>query len=205
MSSSVLDRIPGPSGGIELQVWSGATLLERMDEAMTVYVEAMGYTAAAGRQRSGATRAHVRYPGFACLAAVGEHDNRLHGFGYGYASSPGQWWHDLVRRALEPATAAAWLPDAFELSELHVAPPSQAHGLGRALLAELSARVSNSTILLSTPDADTRAFRLYTDVGFIPLARRHRFPGDPRPFAVLGARLPLRRPGRHRIDPLLPM
>ena len=50
-------------------------------------------------------------------------------------------------------------------------------------------------MLLSTPDSDTRAFRLYRDTGFVDLARNYLFPGDARPFAVLGARLPL-RPGR---------
>jgi ribosomal protein S18 acetylase RimI-like enzyme len=47
-------------------------------------------------------------------------------------------------------------------------------------------------MLLSTPDADTRAFRLYRRFGFTDLARNYLFPGDARPFAVLGARLPLR-------------
>ena len=46
-------------------------------------------------------------------------------------------------------------------------------------------------MLLSTPDADTRAFRLYHQLGFEDLRRRYLFPGDARPFAVLGARLPL--------------
>jgi hypothetical protein len=45
-------------------------------------------------------------------------------------------------------------------------------------------------MLLSTPDADTRAFQLYRDLGFVDLRRSYLFPGDARPFAVLGARLP---------------
>ena len=46
-------------------------------------------------------------------------------------------------------------------------------------------------MLLSTPDADTRAFALYRRFGFVDLARHYLFPGDSRPFAVLGAHLPL--------------
>jgi ribosomal protein S18 acetylase RimI-like enzyme len=46
-------------------------------------------------------------------------------------------------------------------------------------------------MLLSTPDSDTRAFRLYRDLGFVDLRRDYLFPGDSRPFAVLGATLPL--------------
>lgn len=196
----MLARVPGPSGDVQIQIWPAATLIARVDDAMAVYVGAMGYHASAGRQRAAATRAHTRHAGFACVAAVGVQDDRLHGFGYGYTSAPGQWWHDLVRRAVDPLIAPMWLTDAFELSELHVQPPSQAHGIGRALLNELADHVANSTMLLSTPDADTRAFRLYTDFGFVALARRHHFPGDARPFAVLGARLPLASPGRHRVE-----
>jgi ribosomal protein S18 acetylase RimI-like enzyme len=44
--------------------------------------------------------------------------------------------------------------------------------------------------VLSTPDADTRAFRMYRSLGFVDLARGHIFPGDSRPFAVLGRTLP---------------
>jgi ribosomal protein S18 acetylase RimI-like enzyme len=59
------------------------------------------------------------------------------------------------------------------------------------LLASLARDLPHRAVLLSTPDADTRAFRLYRDVGFVDLARHYLFPGDSRPFAVLGARLPL--------------
>jgi len=51
--------------------------------------------------------------------------------------------------------------------------------------------------LLSTPDSDTKAFRLYHADGFVDLARGYHFPGDVRPFAILGATLPL-RPGASR-------
>lgn len=197
---AVLAHLPGPVPEVEIQVWSGRGLVARVDEAMAIYVAAMGYHASAGRARAAATRSHTRYPGFASVAAVHVPTDTLLGFGYGYSSRPGQWWHDLVRRAVAPETADHWMGDAFELSELHVSPGSQARGLGRAVLRELSVRTACSTMLLSTPDADTRAFRLYTDLGFVPLARRHRFPGDNRPFAVLGARLPLDAPGRHRTE-----
>lgn len=193
-----LERLPGPSPDVEVQIWPGSELVARVDEAMAIYVAAMGYHPSAGRARAAATRTHTRYPGFVCVAAVDPHDDVLLGFGYGYSSRPGQWWHDLVRRAVTPETAELWMGDAFELSELHVRPDVQARGIGRALLQELARRTTDTTVLLSTPDAETRAFRLYTDLGFVPLARRHRFPGDARPFAVLGARLPLAPPGRHR-------
>src|SRR6266567_3968987 len=86
-------------------------------------------------------------------------DETLIGFGYGYTTKPGQWWHDLVRRALDNGAAREWLLDAFELSELHVLPEYQGIGVGRRLLMSLAAGISHSSILLSTPDSDTRAFR----------------------------------------------
>ena len=68
-------------------------------------------------------------------------------------------------------------------------------GIGRQPADLAGRRHPARAMLLSTPDSDTRAFRLYRDTGFVDLARNYLFPGDARPFAVLGARLPL-RPGR---------
>lgn len=157
---------------------------------MGIYVRAMKYPQHTGEQRATSARKHTTLDGFACRAALTE-DGELVGFGYGYTTSPGQWWHDLVRRALVREAAADWLTDAFELSELHVLPEHQGIGIGRRLLTSLAGGLSHSSILLSTPDTDTRAFRLYRDTGFVDLARNYLFPGDGRPFAVLGARLPL--------------
>jgi ribosomal protein S18 acetylase RimI-like enzyme len=60
------------------------------------------------------------------------------------------------------------------------------------VLLDLAAGIPHGAMLLSTPDSDTRAFRMYRRLGFGDLRRRYLFPGDARPFAVLGARLPLR-------------
>jgi ribosomal protein S18 acetylase RimI-like enzyme len=171
-------------------MWTGAQFAARVDDAMDIYVQAMNYPPHAGAQRAVTARRHAENEGFACRAAVLD-DGTLVGFGYGYTTLPGQWWHDLVRRAVPLALGERWLANAFELSELHVLPAYQGSGLGRRLLLELSAAIPHYAMLLSTPDADTRAFRLYQDLGFIDLRRHYLFPGDSRPFAVLGARLPL--------------
>jgi len=50
------------------------------------------------------------------------------------------------------------------------------------------------TTLLSTPEADeqrSRAWRLYRRFGFVDVLRNFIFPGDDRPFAILGRDLPL--------------
>lgn len=173
--------------------WSPGDLRGRLTDAMTLYVTAMGYPPEFGQLRRTYTTAHSRLPGFRAAAALGRNDELL-GFGYGYLIAPGQWWHDQVRLALSPNLAGEWMVDAFELCELHVRPDAQGHGIGRELLTTLAALVAQTRILLSTPEGDTRAWRLYRSLGFGDLARRHHFPGDERPFAVLGARLPLADP-----------
>lgn len=176
--------------GARVVEWSGREFLTRVDEAMRIYVRAMHYPDHTGTQRAVSARKHVTLPGFACRAALLD-DESLVGFGYGYTTRPGQWWHDLVRRAVDAPTAVVWLSDAFELSELHVLPEYQGFGIGRRLLTSLASAIPHQSMLLSTPDTDTRAFRLYRDAGFVDLARNYLFPGDIRPFAVLGARMPL--------------
>jgi ribosomal protein S18 acetylase RimI-like enzyme len=174
-----------------IEAWTGRQFAARVDEAMRIYVRAMGYPEHTGVQRGVSARKHTGIAGFACRAALAD-DGTLLGFGFGYTSLPGQWWHDLVRRALDREAAGDWLVDAFELSELHVLPECQGAGIGRRLLTSLTGELPHRAVLLSTPDTDTRAFRLYRNAGFVDLARNYLFPGDGRPFAVLGARLPLR-------------
>jgi ribosomal protein S18 acetylase RimI-like enzyme len=172
-----------------IEAWSGTQFADRVDDAMRIYVQAMQYPSHAASPRGMTARRHAGNSGFACRAAVLD-DGTLVGFGYGYTTQRGQWWHDLVRKALTPTLGAEWLRDAFELSELHVLPEFQGHGIGRRLLLSLAEGIPHTTMLLSTPDADTRAFQLYRDLGFVDLRRSYLFPGDARPFAVLGARLP---------------
>lgn len=174
--------------------WTPEQFALRVNEAMNIYVRAMNYPQHAAGQRAVTARRHATHSGFACRAALLD-DDTLVGFGYGYTTRPGQWWHDLVRRALDDEQAERWLANAFELSELHVLPEYQGSGTGRVLLGELADALPHDAILLSTPDIDTRAFRLYRHLGFIDLRRHYLFPGDVRPFAVLGARLPLRLDG----------
>ncbi len=174
--------------------WTPEQFALRVNDAMNIYVQAMNYPQHAAGQRAVTARRHATHPGFACRAAVLD-DDTLVGFGYGYTTRPGQWWHDLVRRALNAEQARQWLGNAFELSELHVLPDYQGGGTGRVLLGELAGGLPHDSMLLSTPDIDTRAFRLYRHVGFVDLRRHYLFPGDVRPFAVLGARLPLQLDG----------
>jgi ribosomal protein S18 acetylase RimI-like enzyme len=188
---------------MRLVPWAPTDLARRLGDVVAVYGEAMGYRADLLDARRGYIATHVRRPGFRAVATLTT-DGQLVGFGYGYTSAPGQWWHDQVRAALDEADRKTWLTDCFEVVELHVRPPAQGHGLGSRQLRALLTLASGATTLLSTPEADettSRAWRLYRRFGFVDVLREFRFPGDERPFAVLGRELPLTPPTTPHVDP----
>jgi ribosomal protein S18 acetylase RimI-like enzyme len=178
---------------MRLVPWQPDDLLRRLDDVVTVYGEARGYRAELLQTRRGYIGAHVRRPGFRAVATLSS-EGQLAGFGYGYTSGAGQWWHDQVRSALDDAGRRAWLADCFEVVELHVRPAAQGHGIGSRQLRALLGMADGDTTLLSTPEADerqSRAWRLYRGFGFVDILRHFVFPGDERAFAVLGRELPL--------------
>ena len=173
--------------------WTPHDLTRRLDDAVAVYGLAMGYPAELLATRRGYMASHVHRRTFRAVASL-DLQGTLLGFGYGYASEPGQWWHDQVKNAIRRDQRAAWLSDCFEVVELHVLPAAQGHGLGAAQLRSLLGMATAKTTLLSTPEADeatSRAWRLYRRFGFVDVVREFRFPGDGRPFAILGRTLPL--------------
>jgi ribosomal protein S18 acetylase RimI-like enzyme len=184
---------------VRLVGFSSAEFVDRLTEALRVYVTAMGYPRSAIRQRAPLWREHCYRPGWRAVGALDESDSLL-GLGYGYVGARGQWWYEEVRRGLFTSGRheVDWLASYFELTELHVLPRTQGHGLGERLLRLLLADCDSDSVLLSTPELDrthpTRAWRLYRRLGFVDVLRQHRFIGDPRPFAVLGRRLPLPEP-----------
>ncbi|MEJ7702317.1 MAG: hypothetical protein WKF47_00885 [Geodermatophilaceae bacterium] len=80
--------------------WDRAEFVARVREAMTIYAEAMGYSPSVVDNRAGYASGHADRPGFRAVAAV-DLDGVLLGFGYGYTSEPGQWWHDQVVGAVD--------------------------------------------------------------------------------------------------------
>jgi ribosomal protein S18 acetylase RimI-like enzyme len=181
---------------MRLVPWKPEDLTRRLDDVVAVYGEAMGYRHELMEARRGIIVTHVRRTGFRAVATLTT-DGQLAGFGYGYLSGPGQWWHDQVRGALSEEARKTWLTECFEVVELHVRPAAQGHGLGARQLRGLLTMAQGTTTLLSTPEADertSRAWRLYRRFGFVDVLRGFRFPGDERAFAVLGRELPLPPP-----------
>lgn len=178
---------------MRLVPWLPDDLLRRLDDVLSVYSDAMGYRPEAVTARRGYLTTHARRPGFRAVATLAD-GGELVGFGYGYHSAPGQWWHDQVSAALDPEGRKNWLTDCFEVVELHVRTAAQGHGLGARQLRALLHVAAGTTTLLSTPEDDeagSRAWRLYRRYGFVDVLRHLTFPGDARRFAVLGRSLPL--------------
>lgn len=170
-----------------------ASFVTHIDEALVLYVAAMGYPPSTASHRRRLWLEHMSRVGWRAVGCFDRAD-ALVGVAYGYQGLPGQWWYNEVRRGFGGAAPAA-LADYFELTELHVLPGVQGAGLGEALLRRLLLGVGSASVLLSTPEhgprPPSRAWRLYLRLGFRDVLRHHRFTGDDRAFAVLGRDLPL--------------
>lgn len=187
-------------------------MAQRLGDALGVYVDAMSYPRGTETQRAPLWLEHTRRRGWQAVAAVEAvahagktpppaqlSDAPLLGVAYGYCGAPDQWWQQQVTLGLQrgghPSPAIGrLLTSYFELTELHIAPRAQGHGLGEALARRLLAGRDENNVLLSTPESNgeaNRAWRLYRRLGFGDVIRGHHFTGDPRPFAVLGRTLPL--------------
>lgn len=131
---------------------------------------------------------HSTYPGFRFRGAIGE-DGAVLGFSYGYSSRPGQWWHEVVGRAIPPEVRTDWLGDAFDFTELAVRPDARGRGLGGRLHDALLAGVAHRTACLSTHQSESVALRLYRGRGWEDVLRDFHFPGFAEPYLILGKRL----------------
>jgi GNAT superfamily N-acetyltransferase len=144
----------------------------------------------AAHDRMTHARRHTERRDLRAVAALTP-DDRLVGITYAMPGQPGQWWHDVVAGALPQPAATHWLGDCLEIVELHVLPDHQGEGIGRGLLRELLRDDPHRTAALSALELpDSRARRLYTSEGFVPLLSDFRFPGSYTPYAVLGKELP---------------
>ncbi|UIZ91585.1 GNAT family N-acetyltransferase [Corynebacterium sp. CNCTC7651] len=162
-----------------------------------IYMAAMEYDPAIREQRVRIWRGEVSWPGFTAIAAIEGGD--VIGVAYGFIGSRERWWDRQLMRSMEENGGITprrreILNSYFEVAEIHVLPGHQGRGIGAKLLTELLKLAPAEWALLSTPEIDGEAngaFGLYRKYGFEDLARNFMYPGDPRPFAILGRRLPL--------------
>ena len=189
---------------------SPSDMHRRLGDALSVYVDAMRYPRGTEDQRASMWVEHTRRHGWKAVAAVEvpDADERtpaalvaapLLGVAYGYCGAPDQWWQQQVVQGLhrvgtDRTRIAELMTNYFELTELHITPRAQGHGLGEALARRLLADRVEAHVLLSTPEINgeaNRAWRLYRRLGFTDIIRGYHFAGDPRAFAILGRALPL--------------
>ena len=129
---------------------------------------------------------HVDRAGFCALVARAADTGRMVGFAYGYATGPGQWWHEQVARAMSTEQIERWLDGAFELVEFAVSPSAQGQGLGSRLHDELLQVLDYRTAVLSTMQSETVALKLYRKRGWVTLLQNFIFPGGARNYMIMG-------------------
>ncbi|MGN6791928.1 MAG: GNAT family N-acetyltransferase [Streptosporangiaceae bacterium] len=177
--------------------------LGEIDVLLAIYSDAMDADAALLPGRRELMRRHATYPDFKALQVRAhgypvDDPRSVLGFSYGFRGEPGQWWYDAVSAALcrtiGPALTAGWLADCVEVAEVHVRTEQQRQGIGTRMLTALTAGRPERTAMLSTPDRETTARRLYRRMGFTDLLTGYSFPGGSPPYAVMGAVLPLAEP-----------
>jgi ribosomal protein S18 acetylase RimI-like enzyme len=167
-------------------------LAARVDEALAVQALAFGLSDDEIGVRRHIVLRHLMYPGcraFGATTAAG----RLVGFVYGLPNDRAHWWSTVVEPYLRKSGTDGWLDDSFVITELHVHPEFQARGIGRTLITTITDGATQPRSILSAIDIESPARHLYRTLGYTDLARRVLFPSAPKPYAVMGAPLPLRR------------
>ncbi|WP_129842755.1 GNAT family N-acetyltransferase [Streptomyces sp. RFCAC02] len=167
-------------------------LTASVDDALAVQARAFGLSPEEVAVRRHIVLRHAAAPGARALGATTP-DGRLVGFIYGMPNDRAQWWSTVVEPYLRRAGNDSWLDDSFTVTELHVLPSHQKHGIGRRLITELTDTADEPRSILSALDIESPARGLYRKLGYQDLAQRVMFPSAATPYAVMGAPLPLRR------------
>ncbi|MER7177504.1 GNAT family N-acetyltransferase [Streptomyces mesophilus] len=164
----------------------------RVDEALAVQARAFGLSDDEIAVRRQIVLRHLGYPGARALGATTP-DDRLVGFVYGMPNDRSHWWSTVVEPYLRSRDLDFWLDDSFVITELHVDPGHQNQGIGRTLITTITDAAAQPRSILSAIDWESPARGLYRSLGYEDLARQVLFPSAPKPYAVMGAPLPLRR------------
>ncbi|RSS81697.1 GNAT family N-acetyltransferase [Streptomyces sp. WAC06614] len=180
--------VPSPAG---LEI-GPLDLGARVDEALRVQAVAFGLSEEEVGIRRYIVQRHMTCPGARALGAFTA-DGALAGFVYGMPNDRAHWWSTVVEPYLRATGTDGWLDRAFVITELHVHPGFQGHGVGRALITRITDAATEPRSILSAIDTESPARALYRSLGYVDLARQVRFPSAGLPYAVMGAPLPLLR------------
>lgn len=182
--------------GISIRRLHRQEFVQHTPELVDLYMAAMHYDPQLRDSWITSWYRHSLSPGF--ISVIASDSDGVCGIAHGHAGTPMNWWHIQVQNGL--MTRGTYdkhrqlLASYFELSEIHVAPGKQGHGVGAALITELLRDNHHPCVLLSTPEVSNEAngaFGLYRKFGFTDVLRDFQFTGDDRKFAILSAALPL--------------
>lgn len=177
---------------MENVVIGASDLAAHVDEALAVQAVAFGLGPEEVAIRRQIVLRHLAGRGARALTAR-TGSGRMVGFVYGLPNDRAHWWSSVVQPYLRREGNDDWLDDAFVITELHVLPDYQGRGIGRRLITEITDAATEPRSILSAIDGETPARRLYHALGYRDLARPVHFPSAARPYAVMGAPLPLLR------------
>lgn len=170
-------------------------LAAQVDEALAVQALAFGLGPDEVAIRRQIVLRHLACPGARALAAHTP-GGRMVGFVYGLPNDRAHWWSSVVQPYLREQGNDGWLDNSFVITELHVLPDFQNRGIGRRLITDITDTATEPRSILSAIDGDSPARHLYRSLGYHDLARPVHFPSATRPYAVMGADLPLLRRAR---------
>lgn len=106
----------------------------------------------------------IRHQSYSRFFAIGAYtEGKLVGVVYGYASQPGQYYHDKLADALKEKSE--WLNEMMELVELLVDPDFQGLGIGKQLVASWQNPL-HGRILLTTKEENIKSHQFYEKLGF---------------------------------------
>jgi GNAT superfamily N-acetyltransferase len=131
---------------------------------------------------------HVKREGFRIVVAL-EETGQVLGFAYGYTNTPDQFWHEKVVQVAPPQVVSEWLLNSFRLVEIAVAPKAQGQGIGGLLHGRLLSDLPCRKAVLSTLAAETNAYKMYCNRGWVILLEEIFFPGIARPYRIMGLEL----------------
>lgn len=131
---------------------------------------------------------HRSYKEFRGYIALSDNDNIM-GFSYGYASLPGQFYHELLAKEFNSGTYQKWLANCFELVELVVHPAYQNQGIAKLLIKKLLEDVENETAVLTTQADNIPARSLYESLHW-EVIKSAFYPSDPKQrYVIMGKKL----------------
>lgn len=206
---SPIDGSPQASSAVSIVPATAPQFYRRVDELVDIHLAAMNYSPQVFHQRRNLWVSNMNHQNFAChLALIHAADTRPNindmrqrsvAVCFSFSGTPQTWWYQQVLRGLRLSgyslqEATEMLTDYAELSEVHVMPHLQGHGIGRALLHAHFEHIAqhHGKVMLSTPEVQGEAngaWKLYRALGFTDVLRSFTFPADDRPFAILQKQL----------------